>query len=155
MATIPLERRRNSGNKWWWLLVIAVVGLVIWLVQEWFDDDYYNDEAFRTRVTSLEPLSTGEGWRGYVGRDVDLDHAQVDRTIGDRAFTIDVGGRPVLVVGDQDDVARIAPGAFVDVEDGRVTPIEDPEELRRLGVDDPTLRDQRFYIRADDVGLAG
>jgi len=181
MARIPIERRRTTTGAWWWMLMVAVIGVVVWLVYEWFDNDYYEDSGFAghraveevdrgaamvpdraaevpgngERLTTLSPVANGEGWRQYLNKEVAVKGLRVADTEGDRAFTVDVGGHPVLVVGPVSDVKDLAPGSLVDIDEGRVTAIDNVDELRRMGVDEATLRDERFYIRADDVESAG
>ncbi len=162
MANIPVERK--DGTPWWlWLLGLLLLGGLIWLGAELFDNEPDADEIAGTEdnvgmiddaeldddltglagggvedeISSLAALATGTA---NVGREVNLRGVRVINVVGDSSFFITESGddRVLVVLEDLGEEERGAEGS-----DGR------------YNVDEGETLDVRGTVERFDRGIRG
>lgn len=178
MAHIPVEKK--SGTPWWvWLLALLLIGGVIWLFAEMFDDEPDEDDFATTEViddpvdttppvlTSLSTLLSANNPTAYFGRRVDVDDIPVTSLAGDSTFWVYPDGRDgerIFVVLRGLGESESGPGTGADgvynVDDSEVIDIEgtvmdlgpnDPSVWGLRGADASMVAGQRFYIQASEL----
>lgn len=132
MAEIPVEKKSNSLI--WWLLLLAGLAALIWFLLAnddevdpvASDDDIVATETIDPEVTEVEALSgvAALGTLGtMVGRDITLDGVEVNRVIGDMAFTVGEGADETLVRFDEVPTPDTPREGLVDVNPGSTVSI--------------------------------